>query len=567
MSLRALHAPLKESTGLEFLVVGAINTSQEKAAQPPQACHDSYAEGAPWPSQVRTVTAVRKTNASIKRQPNSPSILASFAGKTHACLRWFIVVGGFLIWSHLAGRDLDLEASKLAPFFGIRPDLSAPLRRAEHYRGADLGKEPRPEPRKEGSVGLASEKLLWRRGPKSRRLCLSIAGEMSASQQQHKRGKTAKGLDATEKVVVAVKASKEIPRTALLWALTHVVQPGDCIMLLVVVSPHSPGRKLWGFPRFAGDCASSHRKSHSGTALEQKQLKHEQKHCIDELQCNIVVMKHCQPKVLRLNLVGSHEEEPQLPSKFDKTKTDIDIKGSQNLGRGPVVTPTSSPELETSFTTTEAGTFSISSSELGTSPIFATVKKEEHTSVKQIRNLDVSTSDSDSESLSHTRTEFQPWMAEVFGNGRPSSKEIQEVSHALDTKARISTAKALLDKFSKLDSKSEIGSLSYRSDLNFSGNVREVISLSRNAPPGPPPLCSICQHKAPVFGKPPRWFSYSELELATGGFSQANFLAEGGFGSVHRGVLPDGQAIAVKQHKLASSQGDQEFCSEVEVLS
>jgi len=32
-------------------------------------------------------------------------------------------------------------------------------------------------------------------------------------------------------------------------------------------------------------------------------------------------------------------------------------------------------------------------------------------------------------------------------------------------------------------------------------------------------------------------------------------------------VLPDGQAIAVKQHKLASTQGDHEFCSEVEVLS
>jgi serine/threonine protein kinase len=70
-----------------------------------------------------------------------------------------------------------------------------------------------------------------------------------------------------------------------------------------------------------------------------------------------------------------------------------------------------------------------------------------------------------------------------------------------------------------------------------------------------------------VFGKPPRWFSYAELEHATGGFSRANFLAEGGFGSVHRGVLPDGQAIAVKQYKLASSQGDVEFCSEVEVLS
>ncbi|MCO5592503.1 hypothetical protein L7F22_046506 [Adiantum nelumboides] len=47
---------------------------------------------------------------------------------------------------------------------------------------------------------------------------------------------------------------------------------------------------------------------------------------------------------------------------------------------------------------------------------------------------------------------------------------------------------------------------------------------------------------------------------------KVNFLAKGGFGSVHRGVLPDGQALAVKQHKLASSQGDVEFCLEVEVL-
>jgi hypothetical protein len=106
-----------------------------------------------------------------------------------------------------------------------------------------------------------------------------------------------------------------------------------------------------------------------------------------------------------------------------------------------------------------------------------------------------------------------------------------------------------------------------RADLERSSNVRKAILLSQNVMPGPPPLCSICQHKAPVFGKPPRRFSYAELELATAGFSPANFLAEGGYGSVHRGILPDGQAVAVKQHKLASTQGDKEFCSEVEVLS
>lgn len=56
-----------------------------------------------------------------------------------------------------------------------------------------------------------------------------------------KKGKQDKVSDVAEKVMVAVKASKEIPKTALVWALTHVVQPGDCITLLVVVPSNSSG--------------------------------------------------------------------------------------------------------------------------------------------------------------------------------------------------------------------------------------------------------------------------------------------------------------------------------------
>ena len=59
--------------------------------------------------------------------------------------------------------------------------------------------------------------------------------------QEQKRGKQEKGSDGEAKVVVAVKASKDIPKTALVWALTHVVQPGDCITLLVVVPSPSSG--------------------------------------------------------------------------------------------------------------------------------------------------------------------------------------------------------------------------------------------------------------------------------------------------------------------------------------
>nr|GEY07023.1 inactive protein kinase SELMODRAFT_444075-like [Tanacetum cinerariifolium] len=77
-------------------------------------------------------------------------------------------------------------------------------------------------------------------------------------------------MGKAEKVVVAVKASKEIRKTALVWALTHVVQPGHCITLLVVSSSQSHGRKLWGFPRFTGDCASVPRKVNSGASSDPK---------------------------------------------------------------------------------------------------------------------------------------------------------------------------------------------------------------------------------------------------------------------------------------------------------
>lgn len=67
--------------------------------------------------------------------------------------------------------------------------------------------------------------------------------------REQKRGKQDKGSDDVQKVIVAVKASKEIPKTALVWALTHVVQIGDCITLLVVVPSQSSGTFL-PFPHF-----------------------------------------------------------------------------------------------------------------------------------------------------------------------------------------------------------------------------------------------------------------------------------------------------------------------------
>lgn len=77
--------------------------------------------------------------------------------------------------------------------------------------------------------------------------------------------------------------------------------------------------------------------------------------------------------------------------------------------------------------------------------------------------------------------------------------------------------------------------------------------------------CSICHIRRPFVGWK-RDFTYAELHAATNGFSEHNFLSEGGFGSVYSGEI-DGIRIAVKQHKLVSSQGEKEFRSEVNVLS
>ncbi|KAF8726883.1 hypothetical protein HU200_019363 [Digitaria exilis] len=429
-----------------------------------------------------------------------------------------------------------------------------------------------------------------------------------------------KGRGAGAVVVVAVRAAaREISKTAVVWALTHVVQHGDSILLLVVIPPPSSGRKFWGFPLFARDCASGHKAvlnqmsdvdelcsqmmlnlrdvydpnkinvkikilsgSPSGTVANEskraqaswvvldKELKHEEKHCLEELQCNIVVMKRAWPKVLRLNLVGSPEKvsnsTPHLPPEPSTSdcNTASNINEQRSLVQGPSVTPSSSPESEAPFDTTDAGTSSVSSSDPATSPFCASDTNSSLTkeaTKDNIQHSDVNISDSESEvSTPPAASALQPWMADILQ--RPATTRLLG-----NRPRRTPTADSLLEKIAKLDLLTEINAIRSRSDLNFRGNVRDAVSLSRRAPPGPPPLCSICQHKTPVFGKPPRWFSYAELELATGGFSQANFLAEGGFGSVHRGVLPDGQAIAVKQHKLASSQGDVEFCSEVEVLS
>ncbi|KAK7317615.1 hypothetical protein RJT34_02004 [Clitoria ternatea] len=62
-------------------------------------------------------------------------------------------------------------------------------------------------------------------------------------------------------------------------------------------------------------------------------------------------------------------------------------------------------------------------------------------------------------------------------------------------------------------------------------------------------------------------FSYDMVMEITNAFSSQNVIGEGGFGYVYKGWLPNGKAVAVKQLKAGSGQGDREFKAEVEIIS
>eukprot|EP01018_Ginkgo_biloba_P003147 Gb_00571 [translate_table: standard] len=60
---------------------------------------------------------------------------------------------------------------------------------------------------------------------------------------------------------------------------------------------------------------------------------------------------------------------------------------------------------------------------------------------------------------------------------------------------------------------------------------------------------------------------YDTLRDATANFQPENKLGEGGFGSVHKGVLPDGRVVAIKRLYMGSRQGDTEFLNEINLIS
>ncbi|XP_058183699.1 leucine-rich repeat receptor protein kinase HPCA1-like isoform X2 [Rhododendron vialii] len=62
-------------------------------------------------------------------------------------------------------------------------------------------------------------------------------------------------------------------------------------------------------------------------------------------------------------------------------------------------------------------------------------------------------------------------------------------------------------------------------------------------------------------------FSFEELKKYTNNFSETNDIGTGGYGKVYRGILPNGQLVAVKRAQTGSLQGGPEFKTEIELLS
>ncbi|PNY17989.1 cysteine-rich receptor-like protein kinase, partial [Trifolium pratense] len=62
-------------------------------------------------------------------------------------------------------------------------------------------------------------------------------------------------------------------------------------------------------------------------------------------------------------------------------------------------------------------------------------------------------------------------------------------------------------------------------------------------------------------------FDFAKIEAATNRFAAENRIGKGGFGEVYKGILSDGQEIAVKRLTRSSVQGAVEFKNEVQVIA
>ncbi|KAF5453151.1 hypothetical protein F2P56_028078 [Juglans regia] len=64
-----------------------------------------------------------------------------------------------------------------------------------------------------------------------------------------------------------------------------------------------------------------------------------------------------------------------------------------------------------------------------------------------------------------------------------------------------------------------------------------------------------------------QFFSFESISTATSNFATTCKLGEGGFGPVYKGILPDGQEVAIKRLSRNSGQGEVEFKNEIVLIA
>ncbi|KAF3452424.1 hypothetical protein FNV43_RR02857 [Rhamnella rubrinervis] len=62
-------------------------------------------------------------------------------------------------------------------------------------------------------------------------------------------------------------------------------------------------------------------------------------------------------------------------------------------------------------------------------------------------------------------------------------------------------------------------------------------------------------------------FTAEELQRATDNYNQSRFIGQGGYGTVYKGMLPDGTIVAVKRSRAVDQKQIEQFINEVVILS
>lgn len=149
---------------------------------------------------------------------------------------------------------------------------------------------------------------------------------------------------------------------------------------------------------------------------------------MEQLSCNVVVMKKSRPKVLRLNLIGTPNIASVVLSVFEAFQMHVE-KGTDrwNAIQVPNVRPVSSPE-HMPFTGTDIGTSSASSLDLGSSHKFISkidwnLKKDRFSYHKENRDIVKLDTDTDSEKLNSPSTSVNSyqWMADTLSSPHESN--------------------------------------------------------------------------------------------------------------------------------------------------